>query len=155
MNIEQQVCSLELSKKLKELGVQQNGYFVWRVPKDSFKKDFPTGFKPNVFPIGFISTYDDVNDNHPYRIDCSAFTVAELGEMLPDCINASKLFNNGNTKLLDLNGHYIKSQKKDDEYKIYIDCLTKVVMFISKNEANARAQMLIYLIENGLMKNVL
>ena len=29
MKIENQVCSLELAKKLKELGVEQDSYFFW------------------------------------------------------------------------------------------------------------------------------
>ena len=130
MKLENQVCSLELSQKLLTLGVKQESYFSWLKLQGHH----------HVWPSSQTNC-----------ADCSAFTVAELGEMLPDSIKADKLFNNGDTTLLDLHGHFIKSSKKDDEYKIYIDGLTKCTIFFSKNEANARAKMLIYLIENKLL----
>ena len=123
MRLEDQVCSLGLAKRLKELGVKQESYF-------------------------FYEWYSD--DSHRLTCKCewihvqttkiSAFTSAELGEMLPDFI------------IKDGCDCYIKSQKKGDEYKIYIDGLVKVSIFFDKNEADARAKMLIYLIENGLIK---
>ncbi len=68
MKLEDQVCSIELSKKLKELGVEQDSYFSWVLSKttgDVFLS--PTHLLLNRF----------------YEILGSAFTVAELGEMLP------------------------------------------------------------------------
>jgi hypothetical protein len=32
MQLEKQVCSLDLAKRLKELGVKQNAYYDWSVP---------------------------------------------------------------------------------------------------------------------------
>jgi hypothetical protein len=64
MNIEQQVCSLDLAKQLKELRVKQESCFIWVVeglPSRSFVSD----------------------RKHGYVGACAAFTVAELGEMLP------------------------------------------------------------------------
>lgn len=142
MYLGDQVCSLELAKRLKELGVVQDSIFSWMRKSDGRM---------------FVSS--------AYGCDCwlelgyesenaySAFTSSEIGEMLPDCIDGVILFNNKHTTLIDLNGHFIKSSKKDNEYKIYIDGLTKVTIFFSKKEADARAKMLIYLIENGLVKN--
>ena len=37
MNIEEQVCSLELSKRLKELGGKQESLFYWIDPDDKPK----------------------------------------------------------------------------------------------------------------------
>lgn len=51
MKIEEQVCSLELAKKLKELGLTQDGYFYWREgyhTEESFKKGISLG-KRGVF----------------------------------------------------------------------------------------------------------
>lgn len=139
MNLEDQVTSLELSKKLLNLGVKQESIFVWEYYDDQ------------CHAVKFIPYAVVPNEMNKFKL-YSAFTVAELGKILPDFVKADKLFNNGNTTLLDLSGHFIKSQKKDDEYKIYIDCLTKCTIFFSKNEANARAKMLIYLLENKLME---
>lgn len=72
MKIEDQVCSLELAKKLRELGVTQNSLWYWVKYGDEYivisdEKLIIHGGTPannNVF---------------------SAFTVAELGEMLNGC----------------------------------------------------------------------
>ena len=66
MTLENQVCSLELAKRLKELGVKQESCFWWCDPSDGDKAD-----------VGFI------RDNHVgYKVFYSAFTVAELGELM-------------------------------------------------------------------------
>lgn len=67
MKLEQQVTSLEISKRLKELGVKQESYFIW----------VEEGWRH----IPFLS-----DRNHGYVGSCSAFTSSELGEMLPNCI---------------------------------------------------------------------
>lgn len=151
MNLEDQVCGIEHAKRLKKLGVKQDSLFYYSVDKESFEHLIIWNLKHN--QNANQGNLYDCSIKYPEYYDIySAFTVGELGAMLPDCISAADLFNNKNTTLLDLNGHFIKSSKTDDEYKIYIDNLTKIVIFFSKNEANARAQMLIYLLENGLMK---
>lgn len=72
MKLEQQVCSLELAKQLKKLGVPQKGYFNWwqRIREDG------DGWEWYVRTGGVIgeSCY-------------CAFTVAELGEILPKKIS--------------------------------------------------------------------
>jgi len=65
MNIEQHVTSLELSKRLKELGVQRESAFYWAKW---------TGEPPCVCYTG--GGYTGV-------MQCSAFLASELGEMLP------------------------------------------------------------------------
>ena len=64
MKLEEQVCSLELAKKLKELGVKQDGYFSWEL---IYKK----------WEIRPDCCYEDLDN-----VMVSAFTVAELGEIL-------------------------------------------------------------------------
>ena len=59
--LEKQVCSLELAKKLKELGVRQESIFYWE------KRD------------GWELVDDPYDDQFELY---SAFTVAELGELL-------------------------------------------------------------------------
>ena len=65
MKLEDQVCSLELAKRLKELGVKQESIFWWT--------DY------NEVLLG-----KDVSRKKGGTNKCtSAFTVAELGEMFP------------------------------------------------------------------------
>jgi len=66
MKLEQQVTNLELSKKLKELGVEQESLFYWMTGHNNPVE------KPQ---FGFQEMLDK-------DLICSAFTVAELGEEL-------------------------------------------------------------------------
>lgn len=149
MKIEDQVCSLELAKRLKELGVKQDSIIYWlniqhcvhmKVKDDGYTLQEDENGNPMIDKIDYRT---ELGNPFVYNIDKDncwcAFTVAELGKMLPDSV-VIKTFE-----------YFIKSQKKDDEYKIYIEELSKVIIFFDINEANARAKMLIYLIENKLL----
>jgi len=88
--LEKQVCRLEYAKKLKELGVKQHGYFYY--------------IKYLSGSIGLISIVDE--DTRIYAPCCEtwdAFTVAELGVMLPH--------------ILTINGHEydLRHYKLQDE----------------------------------------
>lgn len=76
MKLEEQVCSLELAKRLKELGVKQNALWGWVKPAKTREwRIEPTGlyFNENhIIRQGWVG-------KHVY----DAFTVGELGEMLP------------------------------------------------------------------------
>ena len=137
MKLENQVTSLELSKKLKELGVKQESLYVWGSNIDGARispkqKDYlligidRKGEYPNIF-------------QHTYF----AFTVAELGEMLPDYITDEKL------GILQL--RIFKLQ--EDWIVEYINRDAEKRQMFGNTEANARAKCLIYLIENGIIKN--
>lgn len=118
MKLEQQVCSLELAKKLKELGVKQESLFWYErvkvAGKNEWLKDWTLAFNNNSKPY-----------SEAYIL--SAFTVAELGQILPD-------------KIL---------------YELYHDHLWQINAYGQKiivdTEADARAKMLIYLLENKLI----
>lgn len=116
MRIEDQVCSLELAKRLKELGVKQISLFSWQIGL-------------NKIPVLNISFMGELGSD-----DYSAFTVAELGEMLPESFAT-----------------YRKNNKYMGAWDKEWDLIGKLYAK-SENEANARAKMLIYLIENGLIK---
>lgn len=77
MTLEQQVCSLELAKKLKELGVKQESYFAHY----KFNEQWELAVQCN---RGFFRFRDMAiippSDGHIEFI--AAFTVAELGEIL-------------------------------------------------------------------------
>lgn len=125
--LEQQVVSLDLAKRLKELGVKQESYFAW------------VTVNGNVKPM-----YDDGYWNSKIA---AAFTVAELGEMLPDTIAY------GNTFGLE----YSRRDGADGSQHMVaytpISAVVSSLAFVNDigTEADARTKMLIYLIRNKLV----
>lgn len=113
MKLEQQVCSLKLAKQLKKLGVKQESYFGWYL---TYKKIWRIGDMAEVMNhakmVGITPAPQWEWDYY------SAFTVAELGELLPEWF-------------CQLNNNDIREKN---------------------TEANARAKMLIYLIENKIIE---
>jgi hypothetical protein len=122
MKIEQQVTSLEISKRLKELAVKQEGIFHWfdRAEVNAFKGEPPL-------------LLQEIQDTNPHRY--SSFTVAELGEMLP------KFFISGKE---EIGGPYFCN---DDSVLSKITG----ILTTADTEADARGKMLIYLLENKLI----
>jgi hypothetical protein len=121
MNIEQQVCGLELAKKLKELGVKQESFFCWM-----------DGTTP---PTLWRDEALKENYKGAYRFVYSAFTVAELGEMLPSERSTFRDQHSGKWKI------YVHS--------VMSGLVSKVIQ--AEIEADARAEMLIHLVENKLI----
>jgi len=133
MELKEQVTSLELSKKLKELGVKQESLFYW----ETYRSDqFDEAPHPKI--INFKEE-PGFSENSLY----SAFTVAELGEMLPVVIESPpytiQYLKQGNSGLWTLN--------LCDDFRHKIEFTIQ-----EKSEADARAKMLIYLLENNLME---
>lgn len=150
MKLEKQVSNKELSQRLKELGVEQESLFYWNemdeliylrewVKRIEYEHVEPKDFvaemqKENVRPtVGHGFNYERfyLNEIQPFnRKDkvFSAFTVAELGEMLP-----------GN----------IQSIRENGEWLVYEP--SKLPGHKATTEADARALMAIYLLENKLI----
>jgi hypothetical protein len=129
MKLEDQVCSLELAKKLKELGVKQESLFRWNEGD---------GIEDRLEYIPAFS-----NKTHEL---VSAFTVAELGEMLPYSLD------------IGYPTSYLHTVKIEDHS--YRCCYVNDVGVVARagfrlqfvdTEADARAKCLIYLIENKLI----
>lgn len=116
MQTEQQVCSFELATKLKELGVEQRSYFFWK-QKGGLTDIFDHNFK-----------HADIASS------ISAFTVSELGELLPEDEQIMS-FKNGDIWFCGFFGKFRRGGN-----------------FSAKTEADARAKMLIYLFENKLIE---
>lgn len=107
MQLKDQVCTLEQAKVLKEIGVKQDGYFVWHF--DSLAARY----------------YG--NDQFP-----SAYTVAEISEMLPTIGIKRCKSNNGRGSVY----HWLEYKSQD---------------WSDENEAKLLAKFLIYLLENKLV----
>ncbi len=128
MELNQQVCSLDLAKRLKELGVKQESFFFW------YQDNLRTGDEP-------------LGRGHVYNAgeNFSAFTVAELGEMLPWMLE-----HKGHKHVLyieTLDGAFaVKylSWGRPDDHAVHV----MPGWTCELTEADARAAMLIYLLEN-------
>lgn len=75
--------NLELEKRLKELGVKQESVFYWVWHQQW--EETPKGLK-QVEPIYVLEQWGSITNSDHY----SAFTVAELGEMLPPHFRSAK-----------------------------------------------------------------
>lgn len=182
MKLEQQVVSLEYAKKLKELGVKQESLFGWTQNYTRKSGEFKKDSKPYLQYKG--------------SFDYSAYTVAELGEMLPkeilaetinknhpirkhndeegeewdkmqelieeDIEKLNDVFNDNTEFLSDLeleNGFpYNLKRSFGDGLEISYFQVTDewesnygMIEINGNTEADARAKLLIYLIENGLI----
>ena len=127
MQLEKQVCSLKLAKRLKELGVKQNGRYIWWLPTLGGDDECETRLSRGCGTI---------------RRKCSdwisAFTVAELGEMLPD-----KCPQHGGS--LNIRRGFGKWLVGYGEHQEFDGCHVEG----EDNEADARAKCLVYLLENN------
>jgi hypothetical protein len=133
MNIQQQICNFELNKKLKELGVNQESTFYWEIIVNEEGDRTVTNLR-------FGKFYDDTaNKKHVTYI--SAFTATELGAMLPD----TAVLSNGRR-------HALVIGKPLGEWQVGYREGTEPLIFKAETEADARAKMLIYLIEQGIVK---
>jgi len=129
MELKDQVCSLELAKRLKELGVKQKGLFSW-ARQGGFKnwglELYPP--KPQLKRIG-----------RDYYV---AFTSSELFNILPSVkcyepqLVRGYLF--GDTQLK----YCCRYDGTESDNSPFVDI----------NPCNALAKMLVYLIENELME---
>ena len=130
MNIEKQVCSLKLAKRLKELNCKQDSLFYW-VESSEGQEDYRVQCKDCAYEYGNHRVY-------------SAFTVAELGEMLPYFLEDESV---------DYPCKSNKSVTGKEPIEIEWFWYYKIkVSGYADTEANARGEMLAYLIENKLIK---
>lgn len=124
MELEKQVCSLELAKRLKELGVKQESVWMWglyayrdRIQGDDFETRL---------------ILQSPSNKHRSEDWCAAFTVAELGGMMCDGDFDMPI-------LRGTPGRWIAPRGLSADIN-------------EVSEADARAQMLIYLIEQRLIE---
>ena len=162
MELEKQVCNFELAKKLKELGVKQDSLFYWWEDKGQFVDT--DRFGEDRYCSRQIEFGED-SRNHWHEIKISAFTVAELGNLLPILVksdnvtyflNSNKFFAIRDGELWAVtysrfhcgcNNCWCKKHTPELNNKEEV-----LISMEYENEADARAGMLIHLIENNLIK---
>ena len=127
MKLENQVVNRKLSQKIEKLGVKQESLWWWRV----YIKNQQDA----------VLTNDDYCKSNPKDFEhYSAFTVAELGEMLPSWDDEGRVIYTFN----DCSTWFVQFREGG---------FGKVIAeFNSNTVANAFAKMLIYLIENKLIE---
>jgi hypothetical protein len=135
MKIESQVVNLELSKKLKELGVKQESLFYWS--KLSIQTEYRLELRQNIFNQEWI--FADFSDY------ISSFTSSELFEIIFQK-NNENLEETGYLEIIiemvyRSGGDFYRL--KNNLYEGLIDEL---------NLCNALAKMIIHLIENKLLE---
>ena len=134
MKLENQVCSLELAKKLKELGVSQESLWMW------VKWEFWE--KSRIILSDLEKSFNTACLSGKREDSYAAFTVAELGELLPYDFSTHKCI-----------GHPPAWECSNDELEWHSNPKKGIYReaMHSKTEADTRAKMLIYLIENKLI----
>ncbi len=140
MEIDQQVVSLDLAIKLEKLGVKQESVWYWVY---AFPTTHLIGLRTSrghlvnhiVEDKGNMSGCSIITGGKPI----SAFTVAELGVLLPELCLSGKASEEG------YNCWWFEEMcmREINNYNSYQ----------SVKEADARAIMLIWLIENGRIQN--
>ena len=177
MKLEQQVVSLDLTKRMKELGAPQESLFWW------IRGEMEYGYEGEwhinetereeyfLFDHVVGQSFDkDSYDLHPITTDIgedyekwekeqkagkkrmlktifSAYTVAELGEMLP-------AFNPDGSAFQQLHCRKNRNSKGDEWSVVYHNQNHggySSFIFFADTEADARAKMWIYLKENKLI----
>lgn len=153
----QQVLSLNLAKRLNELGVKRPAYFNWCLHRKKWDvwNDCEMGefqFEPWGEP------------------PIAAYNVAELGEMLPNFVKlhvkvgiysgslhfGSKILRDKCTYALVMEknslGYSVQYRPSDTNFLRYASIGEPSYSEYDQSEANARAKMLVYLIENNIVQ---
>jgi hypothetical protein len=136
MKLEQQVVSLELAKKLKELGFKQDSTFYWSRIDGSYVQLLAER------ECQYELTENDGVERY------SAFTATELGALLPDELWDEEDDGWDNLCTYPNGSHWCCAYRR-----YYGDDGTWSTTYVEKanTEAAARAKMLVYLIDSGLV----
>lgn len=136
MKLEDQVCSLESAKRLKELGCVQESLFYW----SDKRYHRPSEPEASIILHSYLGHY-----KHNECRDCySAYTTAELGEMLKVYRYFDVAYYSG-----DFKEHLPEWNRETGHWCSYIEGRG---IAHADTEAEARAKMLIHLIENGIVE---
>lgn len=136
MRLEKQVCSVELAKRLKELGVAQCGQYTW-VWSPLMNEYLLSSKSPELMDIlrkgnPNSSIWAGIEEKGWF----SAFTVAELGEMLPNEHYTTKLvgFIKGQTKDQWMAFDEDDSVNESNPYYTEADCRAALLISVLANK---------------------
>jgi hypothetical protein len=139
MTAEDQVCNPELAKKLRMLGVEQRSIWYWCEHMEASEAHHTVyELEWGAAPFPCAAEHDKI----------SAFTVADLGGILPKVIRCEE------PRYLTITNHASPFDRRSIWYVYYEraeeapDCKYGVE---AASEADARAKMLIHLLENELV----
>src|SRR5262245_19896610 len=134
MELEKQVCSLHLSQRLKQLGVKQKSFWGWYRSREHYVQ---TELQPAGEPV--LAENGPGPVDYPNELLGAAFTVSELGELLPW---------HGN---LHVNVSTSFAMPEEFVAWLYLDNSPHVEKIYAHTEADARAKALVYLIDHDLL----
>jgi len=151
MELSKQVCSLELAQKLLTLGVKQNSLFFWH----HLDTPYPS----------IIYMHEKTESSGDFLI--SAFTASELLEMLPTRINTKTNVPFNNFRIRIEQAYLVPENNVISTFLVNYRCDTAEITndndllstplfshnLWDENLANALAQCLIKLIEEGFMND--
>jgi len=143
-----QVVNLELSMKIKELGVEQDSLWYWRVQNKEKVLNSEIIRKPERFLTEEVHLEPkEKSFDTAYWDSISAFTVAELLDLLPFyLVDLGELTLKKNYRRHELTGYNVRYEKT-------INCRGDSMPTICDNTAaNTLAGKAIYLLENNLIK---
>lgn len=140
--LEQQITSLELSKRLCELGVKQESLFYWYIldknhplfevhKKIKHKEDLQKLLDGGIYYK--LDPYEKILGEF---LQYSVFTVSELGDLLKCGLQSALIVDTATNKIKEF-------QVFSPYYNIYQ---------LAETEVDARAKILIHLIENKLIE---
>ena len=160
MNLEHQVTSLELSKKLFDIGVKQESIFCYQEVKDSNPAIWPRSFNIDEFRkpcddgriaafttselLSFLPIRITLKEDHPFnsfRFKMEKSFYAEQDDVSKEILNISDVY---------IVNYRCDSNEVAGEDAWLERTLTRNIT--DSNAANALAKMLIYLIENNIIK---
>lgn len=138
--MEKYCVSLALAQKMKDLGFPQDTEFYWQCVRNG--------------EWTFEESWNILNFSHPEVEQYAAPNVGELGEWLPWTITVPGTHYCGDNKV---NAFYLEFEKSDDDKWVYFYSNGEENLKYFPNayhwdsEVDARAKMLIYLVENKLL----
>jgi hypothetical protein len=147
MKLEDQVITKDQAKKIKELGITAEALWYWVYPKMEGMISTVVGVKPEHIALDILS--DNEGDEFDHDM-AAAYSVAELGVILPGIINKCRLTQWVITGQTDNNISY------GMQYRFRGDDPVNYGVFPSRSifgdtEAKARANLIMALLEEKIL----